>query len=222
LHPLSSPGYDKAPNPETASEATARPPARRRPGNPVMNTTPVSLLERLRQPDQPAAWERFVELYTPLLYYWARRIGLQESDAADLVQEVFTVLLRKLPEFTYDRSKSFRAWLRTITLNKWREKQRHAGARRETGDAALPDLAGADSAEAVWETEYRQHLVRRALEVMQREFQPATWKACWSLVVEGRSAADVAAELGLSAGAVRSAKFRVLCRLREELEGLLD
>jgi RNA polymerase sigma-70 factor (ECF subfamily) len=138
------------------------------------------------------------------------------------VQEVFTALLRKLPEFTYDRGKSFRAWLRTLTLNKWREKQRRAGARREEGAAALPDVAAADSAEALWEAEYQQHLVRRALEVMRREFQPATWKACWAMVVEDRSAADVAAELGLSPGAVRSAKFRVLCRLREELEGLLE
>jgi RNA polymerase sigma-70 factor (ECF subfamily) len=187
-----------------------------------MHTTPASLLERLRQPDPRAAWDRFVELYTPLLYYWARRVGLQESDAADLVQEVFTVLLQKLPEFTYDRSKSFRGWLRTLTLNKWRERQRRAGARREEGAAARPELAGPDAAEALWEAEYQQHLVRRALEVMQREFQPATWKACWAVVVEGRSPAEVGAELGLSTGAVRSAKFRVLCRLQEELAGLLD
>jgi RNA polymerase sigma-70 factor (ECF subfamily) len=187
-----------------------------------MHTTPVSLLERLRRPQERDAWNRFVELYTPFLYYWARRIGLQESDASDLVQEVFAVLLQKLPEFTYDRSKSFRAWLRTITLNKWREKQRRAGAHREERNAALPHLAGTDPAEALWEAEYQQQLVRQALEVMQREFQPATWKACWAMVVEGKPAGDVAAELGLSPGAVRSAKFRVLSRLREELVGLLE
>ena len=61
---------------------------------------------------------RFVELYTPLLYYWARRVGLRRQDAADLVQDVFTLLVRKLPEFTYDRNKRFRAWLRTVTLNR--------------------------------------------------------------------------------------------------------
>jgi RNA polymerase sigma-70 factor (ECF subfamily) len=187
-----------------------------------MHATPVSLLERLRRPSEPGAWDRFVELYTPLLYYWARRMGLQEPDAADLVQEVFTILLQKLPEFTYDADKSFRAWLRTITLNKWRAKQRRAGTRREEGDEALAGLSGPDAAEALWEAEYRQQLVRRALEIMQGEFQPATWKACWAVVVEGRPAAEVAAELGLSPGAVRSAKFRVLSRLREELEGMLD
>ncbi len=187
-----------------------------------MHTTPASLLERLRERSDRTAWDRLVELYTPLLYYWARRVGLQQTDAADLVQEVFATLVQKLPEFAYDPTKSFRGWLRTITLNKWREKQRRDGTRREDGDGALSELPGTESVEDFWETEYRQNLMRRALEVMKSEFQPATWKACWALVVEGRSAAEVAAESGLSRGAVRSAKFRVLCRLREELQGLLD
>jgi RNA polymerase sigma-70 factor (ECF subfamily) len=83
-------------------------------------------------------------------------------------------------------------------------------------------VASPDPSETAWETEYHQHLVRRALELMKREFQPTTWQACWEVVVSERSAADVGAELGLSVGAVRAAKFRVLARLREELAGLLD
>jgi RNA polymerase sigma-70 factor (ECF subfamily) len=89
-----------------------------------MDTTPASLLERLRQPNQANAWERFVELYTPLLMYWARRRGLHPQDAADLVQDVFTVLVEKLPEFTYDHRRSFRNWLRTVLVNKWRDHRR--------------------------------------------------------------------------------------------------
>ena len=86
-----------------------------------MQTTPPSLLERLRQPADEKAWQEFVDLYSPLLYQWARRAGLQEHDAADLLQDVFAHLLRKLPEFEYDRHKSFRGWLRTTTLNLWRD-----------------------------------------------------------------------------------------------------
>src|SRR4051812_1055658 len=86
--------------------------------------TPVSLLQRLRQPGAHRAWERFVELYTPLLYYWSRRMALQPHDAADLVQDVFAVLLLKLPEFRYDDNRSFRGWLRAVTVNKWRERCR--------------------------------------------------------------------------------------------------
>jgi RNA polymerase sigma-70 factor (ECF subfamily) len=104
-----------------------------------MNPTPVSLLERLRRPDERAAWDRFVELYTPLLYYWARRAGLQESDAADLVQDVFALLVQKLPEFTYEPGRSFRAWLHTVTLNKWRERHRRRAAMEAAVGEPLPE-----------------------------------------------------------------------------------
>jgi RNA polymerase sigma-70 factor (ECF subfamily) len=183
--------------------------------------TSTSLLERLRGPAEQGAWARFVDLYTPLLFYWARRLGCQEDDAADLVQDVLTRLVLKLPEFRYDRNKSFRGWLRTVTRNVWRNRRR-AGPPRQAAPTALDDLAGPDPADEIRDAEYGQWLVGRALELMQREFQPTTWKACWEYVVAGRPAAEVAAELGLSVGAVYMAKSRVLSRLRQELAGLLD
>jgi RNA polymerase sigma-70 factor (ECF subfamily) len=187
-----------------------------------MDKTPASLLERLRCPDE-GAWPRFVDLYTPLLYYWACRMGLQAADAADLVQEVFTILLQKLPEFRYDKNKSFRSWLRTVTMNRWHDnRRRKAAALREGSPARLEDVATPDDAEALWEKEYRDYLVGRAAEVMKTEFQPATWQAFWSLAVEGKPGAEVAAELGLSIDAVYAAKSRVLRRLRQELDGMLD
>src|SRR5687768_5078078 len=79
-----------------------------------MNETSASLLERLRRPADAEAWSRFVELYTPVLFAWARGVGLQDADAADLVQDVLAGLLRSLPTFQYDPGKSFRAWLRTV------------------------------------------------------------------------------------------------------------
>jgi len=187
-----------------------------------MHTTPVSLLERVRRLDERQAWDRFVDMYTPLLYYWACRMGMQESDAADLVQEVFIVLVAKLPEFVYDREKSFRGWLRTILTNKWRDKRRGRTAELPMQASRLADQAVAEESEAFWETEYRQQLVGRALELMQNGFHSNTWRACWEVVVCGRSAAEVAAELGISVDSVYAAKSRVLRRLRKELEGLLD
>src|SRR5205823_311399 len=130
--------------------------------------TPVSLLERLQRPAEQEAWPRFVELYTPLLYDWARQAGAQPADAADLVQEVFTLLVRKLPEFTYDRRKSFRSWLRAVALNKWRElRRRQNGSARQPRDAELANLAVPDSLESFWDAEYRDRLVGRALELMR-------------------------------------------------------
>src|SRR5439155_22134518 len=180
----------------------------------AMHTTPVSLLERVRQPGEQQAWGRFVAMYTPLLFYWARRIGLQESDAADLVQEVFTILVHKLPEFVYDRDKSFRSWLRTVLYNKWRDHQRRAAV-HAVQDSQLAERPGPDALAETWEAEYRELLVARALELMQAEFQPTTWRACWETAVAGRPAADVGRELGLSVDAVYAAKSRVLRRLRQ-------
>jgi RNA polymerase sigma-70 factor (ECF subfamily) len=182
-----------------------------------MQTTSFTLLQRLRRPGDEAAWRSFVQLYTPLLYYWARRAGLQEDDAADLVQDVFALLLKKLPEFSYNPDKSFRGWLKTVALNKFRENHR----KRTPAAGPLPDVAVADP-DSLWDTEYRQQLIHRALELMKNEFQPTTWRACWEFVVGGKSAAQVASELSISVGAVRAAKFRVLCRLRQELAGLLE
>jgi RNA polymerase sigma-70 factor (ECF subfamily) len=188
-----------------------------------MTTTSITLLERLRRPDAPDAWDRFVELYTPLMFTWARQAGLQDADAADLVQDVFGILLRQMPTFIYDQRKSFRAWLRTIALNQWRARLRRKQLPIASGADPAADVADpADPAEAFWEEEYRQHIAARALAVMRQEFEPATWQACWETVVNERPAAEVGAELGLSAGAVRAAKFRVLARLRKELDGLLD
>src|SRR5436305_14524153 len=104
-----------------------------------MFATPASLLDRLRQPEEATAWARFVELYTPLLFHWAQQLGLQASDCADLVQDVFLILWRKLPEFEYDAGRSFHAWLKTLFLNRHRSRQRQRGP--------LPiDLGGFDVA----------------------------------------------------------------------------
>jgi RNA polymerase sigma-70 factor (ECF subfamily) len=133
---------------------------------------------------------------------------------------VFGVLLRQMPTFVYDQRKSFRAWLRTIAVNQWRARLRRK--RLPIVSGADPEAQIADPAEAFWEEEYRQHIAARALAVMRQEFAPATWQACWETVVNERPAAEVGTELGLSPGAVRAAKFRVLARLRQELDGLLD
>jgi RNA polymerase sigma-70 factor (ECF subfamily) len=184
--------------------------------------TPVSLLERLRRPGESDAWSRFVELYTPLLYFWARRAGLQEADASDLVQEVLVLLFRKLPEFNYDRQRSFRGWLRTLTLNKWRESRRRHAPAPLGGEAGLDGIAAPDELAFLEEADYRRQLVAQALDILRGEFPVTTWTAFREYVLVGRQPEEVAAELHVRVGTVYAAKSRVLSRLRQELEGLLD
>jgi RNA polymerase sigma-70 factor (ECF subfamily) len=187
-----------------------------------MHSTPPSLLERLRRPGEEDAWDRFVQLYTPLLFHWARSVGLRDADAADLVQDVLVLLVRKLPEFTYDRHRSFRAWLRTVTLNKWREwRRRRPEATFENADA-LDAVAARDEMAAFEEAEYCRQLVQQALHALRDEFPQTTWEAFRLYAVEEQDADAVAAALGVSVGTVYAAKSRVLTRLRRELEGLLD
>jgi RNA polymerase sigma-70 factor, ECF subfamily len=195
-------------------------------------STSSSLLVRLRA-SEAAAWDRLVELYTGLVYRWCRRAGLQPSDAADVGQEVFRAVARKVGEFRHDRpGDTFRGWLRAITRNKIRDHARHrprerTGIRlgwavvgwRRRADHAAPELPEPsptdDAAEA-------RHVLHRALRLVERDFEPGTWRAFWRVVVDGARPADVADELGVSVNAVYLAKGRVLHRLREEFSGLLD
>jgi len=188
-----------------------------------MDTTPVSLLERVCKRWDQEAWRRFVRLYSPMIFSWGRRCGLQAADAADLTQDVFTTLFQKLPDFSYDRHKSFRGWLRTVTLNHWRDRWRRIASRPLPGDyEPLSSLETVDEVAALAEDEYRQHLVARALQIMRVDFQAATWRAFWEHGILGRPAATVAAELDVTVAAVYCGKLRVLSRLRQELQGLLD
>ncbi len=187
-----------------------------------MHTTSLTLLERLRQPEDQAAWTLFVQLYTPLLYRWAHGAGLQPADAADLVQDVFGLLVRELPAFRHRQRGSFRAWLRVVTLNNWRERQRRAGLCPLTNCEGLNQVIAPDPAAAFEEAEYRQQLVGRALQLLRPGFSETAWKAFEEHVLAARDAAEVAAELGISVGTVYTAKSRILTRLRRHLEGLLD
>ena len=100
-----------------------------------INPTSASLLEQLKTSDNSTAWQRFVRLYTPLLYAFARRLGLSAENAADRVQDVFAILAAKLPEFCYDPGGRFRGWLWTVFLNCCRQHGRHVDALDHAGPA---------------------------------------------------------------------------------------
>ena len=186
-----------------------------------MPSTSASLLDRISGGADRRDWDRFVELYTPLLVAWCRQIGMNDADTADFTQDVLLVLVEQLPRFRYDPSRSFRAWLKTILLNAWRKRLVKAGRFRDPG-CDLDQFADSDAGKLLEEAEHRDHLVRRALALMQSDFEPTTWKACLEFVVNGRPPGEVAAELGITVNAVYLAKSRVLRHLRAELRGFLD
>ena len=184
-----------------------------------MDSTSLNPLEQLSKPAGEDQWDRFMRRYTPLLAYWARRVGLQDQDADDLVQEVLIVIVRKLPGLRFQSGGSFRGWMRTVLINKWRDRLERRKVVPLKGDVQTQVPEGADTLE---EREHQLYILGHALRLMASAFEPATWQACWETVVCGRPATQVAAELGITVNAVYLAKSHVLRRLREDLQGLMD
>lgn len=200
-------------------------------------STSMSLLERAKLQD-PEAWSRLVKLYGPLIYLWCRKAGLAASDTEDIVQDVFTRLVTNLGGFRRDRpGDSFRKWLRTIAANAVRDFFRRRKGRvqaqggtefqRQLAETPAPQVdtpgeeeaskvESADGDQAVWV------LVNRAMESVRGRVKPHNWQAFCEVMVNDRVVKDVADELGLPAGSVYDAKYRVLRMLRKELSDWLD
>src|SRR5262245_14960184 len=181
------------------------------------------LLERLCRGGSRADWERFVDLYRPLLEHWARRLSTPQ-EAADLVQDVLTLVMQKLPSFAGRGDRSFLAWLRAVMFNRRRDLARRVAARPCAADSAAVEgveaVGQGNVIDEFVEIESRNLIIRRALQIMQSDFETTTWKACWESVAADRPAADVAAELGVSVDVVYAASYRVIRRLRAELAGM--
>ena len=190
-----------------------------------MTTTSESLLFRLQQlgesPDE-AAWEKFVSLYAPLIFHWARKTGLERDGAADLVQDVLVQAFRKLPQLKYDATKSFKGWLRMVTLNRYREIRRRKTIQLQSAtDSLMEKIAPVEVAESTWDIDYAKLLVAKAMNGMKDDFKPATWQALERLIKDAQPVDVVAKEVGISPWTVYSARSRLTRRLREELDGLL-
>jgi RNA polymerase sigma factor (sigma-70 family) len=189
--------------------------------------TRASLLARLGDRTDRSAWQQFVELYGGLVYGFVRQRGLQDADAADLTQEVFLAVARAAGQWRYDpRQGSFRGWLFGVTRNKiGKHLQRRRAHQVGGGDSAThrrlaEEPSPGPDAEDLWEQEFQQQLFRVAADQIRHRFSPTTWSAFWRTAVDGASGAEVAAELGLSVGAVYVARSRVLARLTEQIRQL--
>jgi RNA polymerase sigma factor (sigma-70 family) len=188
-----------------------------------MPETLVSLLERLRVRPDEASWRRLLDVYGPWVRDWLGRQGLNGTDTDELAGAVMAQLVKELPGFRHDlRRGAFRRWLRAVTLDRLQAFRRERGGDPAL-DLLLPQLEDPESEPShAWDREHNEHVVRRLLELLEPEFEPATWRAFRLQVLEGKGSAEAAAELGLSPVAVRIAKSRVLSRFRQEADGLLD
>jgi RNA polymerase sigma-70 factor (ECF subfamily) len=192
--------------------------------------TRASLLVRIRDGHDQEAWRQFVQLYAPVVYGFARKRGLQDADAADVMQDVLRSVATAAARLNYDPSRgTFRGWLYTVARNRifnFLQAGRHK-VDRGSGDSdahqRLEAVAGPEWGLAEsWDEEYERNLAALAMRRVQGEVQPATWQAFWQTAVESKSAREAGEALGMSAGAVYVARSRVLARLREEVQRMQE
>ena len=189
-------------------------------------TTRVTFLVRLRQdPTDQAAWEAFVEQYGRHIYRWCRQWRLQDADAADVTQDILTRLARKLRDFTYEPSRSFRGWLKTLAHHAWRN---FVDSPRRTQAAA----GGNQVWEQIQTLEAREDLLQKLQEAFDHELleaakvrvrlrvAPHTWEAFRLVALEGRPVAEVAALVQMQVAMVYVAKSKVQKMLHEEIQKL--
>ncbi len=190
--------------------------------------TPLSLLDRVRAND-PAAWERLIRLYRPLILFWCGKSGIRAEDAEDLTQEVFAAAAAGLDRFHHDRpGDTFRGWLRGITRNQvlLSFRRNHGRPLAEGGSdnwqnlQGIPDVLPGPGKGEDEEVEMNQ-LYQRAVEQVRDKFEERTWQAFWQTVIQDRIPATLTEELGMSVASIRQAKSRVLRVLKQELGDVL-
>lgn len=183
-------------------------------------TTRHSLLARLSDLENAAAWGEFEATYVPAIYRIARRRGLQPSSAEDLTQQVMLAVTHKIPDWDANSDQgSFRAWLLTVTKNalinvlsrKPADEGRGGSGFAELGEIASRDASSLD--EIDWE--FRRAWFRKVAGEIETEFRHLTWQSFWLTAVEQQPAATTAKQLGISVGAVYTNRCRVLKRFRE-------
>lgn len=189
-----------------------------------MNSSPetrASLLIRVRDPADQAAWHEFVEIYRPVVLRLARQKGMQQADADDVAQQILLSIARAVESYDSERGR-FRAWLNRVAHNAILNAITRAKPDRGAGDTRV--LAILDQQEAhdgpesdLLRLEYRREVFRWAARQVRQEFHEDTWNAFWRTAVDGQECEVVAKELGKKRGAIYVARSRVTQRIQEKV-----
>ena len=184
--------------------------------------TRASLILRLRDAADVAAWDEFVAIYGPLVFRLALRQGLQAADADDVVQQVFSAVAESVHQWLERPERGrFRGWLLTIARNiaiKALTRRPHGGVGlggEQSSDRLVEIAAPGGPISSQFDLEYRREVYRWAAEQVRDAVASSTWNAFQLTHVDGLSIADAAAQLSISVGNVYIARSRIISRLRE-------
>ena len=192
---------------------------------PHVPETRASLILRLPSAADAEAWRQFVSIYEPFVYRFARRGGLQDADARELVQNVLLSVARAVGRWRPDGDRGkFRTWLFRIARNQLIDvsRKRHSAAVARGGTSMLGVLdqlpAGSGWSSDDVRLSHRRVLFRWAADRVMATVHDVTWRAVWMTAVEDRPVDEAARALCLSVGAVYIARSRVMSRLRDEIK----
>ena len=186
--------------------------------------TSETLIARVKDPADAAAWNDFVAIYRPVIYRMARRRAMQDADAHDVAQKVLLAVSQAIERWEPGQDRPpFRAWLATLSRNAIlnvlsRRRPDAATGSSQTLEILHEQAATDPQTTAELALESRRETLRWATEQIRGEFSEAIWKMFWETAVTGRAVTDVAADLGRTTGAVYMARFRVMQRLKEKIE----
>jgi RNA polymerase sigma-70 factor (ECF subfamily) len=193
-------------------------------GRPDDSRTHATLLEKLARSgghDQEA-WARFVDQYGRKIYAWCLRWGLQDSDAQDVTQTVLLKLAVRMKDFQYDPGRSFRAWLKVVAQNTWKDFV--AGLRTTAGAGCdLERLKAIEAREGLvrgLEEQYDTELLDLAMLAVGRRAAPDNWRAFQLTALGGVPAAEAARRLGMAVARVYAARSTIQRRIADEYRRL--
>ena len=187
---------------------------------PEFPETVDSLIVRVQDPSNRAAWDQFEQLYRPVIFRIARAKGLQHADALDLVQQVLLSVASAIDRFEkQNEDVRFRHWLSRVTRNAIFKALTRQPRDQAAGGSVLLDVLSElplnePETDALINLEYRRELFRRAAERVQREVQEMTWLAFELTALEQTSVEQAAKVLRISTGSVYAARSRVMRRIR--------
>ena len=185
--------------------------------------TRQTLLTRLHDHLDQEAWNEFTEIYGPIILNVARRLGLQDADAADISQKVLLTVAKAVPDLQLTSKGSFRGWLCKVTTNAALNLLQRDGKNRAHGgeqvNVNLEQVVAPDSAVSkIWHDERSLQLFRHAANIVSKRITPENWQIFLWTAVEGQSISEASRRAGKSVGSIYALRSRVMAQLRAEVQ----
>ncbi len=188
--------------------------------------TRASLIVKLQGQRNELAWAEFVSVYEPFLRRLVQRQGVPERHVADVTQQVLAAIAHCVTQWQDDgQPGSFRRWTsrvaRNVVIKFMSRERRQVGGQ---GGTELIELLHQvpDSSDEQRNRQYENELIVWAAEQVKDQFRSTSWHAFWATLIEGRSVAEVAAELNVTPGSIYMSRSRIMAKIQVKIADVLD